>query len=232
MRNSLEIIDTTWSPVLASPKDKELAAKLSEKNFLESHKKMLSDFEKLEPVALDDMGNTYVPFSEKLRVLEENFDFQTFMFSSQFLNMGATASPICYMTLLVLTDEGFRPWFSRMGMGDQANPGPDGLMADAETSAKRRILIALGMGKPGEEETSSERSVETGVIERYMSENNTSVADLVAAYGSRAPTDSAGPLDVKMASLKKIKDNGQEPNLSALGDSDIKKIAKFISQQK
>lgn len=231
MRTSLGIIDTTWSPVLANASDKDLAEALSREEFVLAHKRMLEEFDRVEPVVLDDMGNTYIPFSEKLRLIEEHFDFQTFVFSPQFLSIGGSESPVCYMTLLVLTENGYRPWFSRMGMGASDMPGPDGLLADAETSAKRRILIALGMGKPGEEETSSDRSVGTSIIEKYMSDQSANVADLVSVYNSKMHAMGLEPLHVKMSTLKAIKENsGTEAGLTSLGDEDIKKISTFISK--
>lgn len=231
MNSSLSFLSTEWAPVLASSEDSELVKTLQSEEFTESHKKMMEAFDRLEPVPIGLDGDAYIPLSEKLRLLEESFPFQTFYFSPQIINMGMSDTPICSTTLLVLTDSGYRPWFSRMGMGDYSIPGTDGLIADAESSAKRRILIALGMGTPGEEKVGSERSVARDVLERYLNSSGEYLRDIVTAYVGQASSSGDEQLAIKTSQIKKLEDSTGSPlTIDQLKDNDVKLLSGFVSK--
>lgn len=178
-------VEQKWAPVETSSEE-ALAKEISSNTFQKSLSDMLDKFDTLIPKEEDISGRKFISMAQKNKLIEEFFPFGSLSFRSQFISL-TEKSEICYMTIYVLTDDGYLPWFSRLGMSDPNTSSTDGTAADAETSAKRRIFIALGLGyESGQEQhemivSQTEKALEEGIINHGMA-----IFELVSEYQERA----------------------------------------------
>lgn len=169
-----------WVPVETSSSEM-LAKEIMSEGFQDSLTGMLDAFDKLVPKEEDLTGRKFISMAQKNKLIEDFFPFGELVFRSQFLSL-EDGQEVCYMTLYVLTDGGYEPWFSRLGMAN-ATKSSDGSIADAETSAKRRLMIALGLGYEGNTEH-SELNIDKTVkaLEEAVISNGTSLFQIVSEY--------------------------------------------------
>lgn len=219
-----EVLDNSWSPIEVST-SKALAKAILDPAFQESLKKMLAEFKSLTPKEYDGSGKAFVSMAQKHQLLEKHFEFGTFWFTTQFIDTDADA-PICHGTLSVLTDEGYLPWFSRMGMPNPDSVSTDGKMADAENSATRRLMIGLGLGYEGAAElVDAENLRYIAAIREYLtSHGDMHLGTLVNNYKNHG--GGLAPLKVKM-------DSKQQDKLSFndLHQDDIKLLVGFVRRR-
>jgi hypothetical protein len=229
---SLSVIDTSWEPVMPS-ESKSLASAITNKDFRKNLINMLKEYDTIPPDGFDSYGNEYIRLSEKYRVLENNFDFGTFQIRTQTMNNEQSMVPFCYATLYVLTELGYEPWFSRMGVGDPNMVSTDGLHADAETTARRRILVALGLGKDGSNEVvntdqdNMRKHLGATILEKGMT-----LSGLVMLYTGKAQVNKLPPLNLTQDKLKAYKEDSDEAVVGYLIDSDVSSLHSFIKTVK
>jgi len=231
LNNNLSpFVDTTWEPVEVST-SKELAAEILSDDFQNGLESMINEFESLFPSDHYDNGKGFIPLSKRKEILEKNFAFGTFSISNQFINLFDDA-PICVSTIYVLTEKGYEPWFSRMGMGSSTNPSSDGLLADAETSALRRLMAALGMGNESSEEVAdSDRLNRVNIISLYLKDNSMSLLKLIENYKSHGSRYSLPELKNKSyPSSKSKKEEIEVFDYSFIGDGDLSILVSYISK--
>lgn len=216
-------VDSEWKPVQVAT-TKSLVKEITSKEFQTSLAGMLEDFEKIIPKEYDSSGRSFVPMSEKYRLLETHFPFGAIRIFTQFISHD-TSNAICIATIYVLTEEGYEPWFSRMGMGNIEGASTDGALADAETSASRRILIGLGLGYEGVEEIAENNELKNVQgINNFLAENNKSMNALVEDY-----IDQHSRYGLKLLSQKYLTSNGKKLSYNDIHKSDIKRLLSFIA---
>ena len=140
---------------------------------------------------------------------------------SQFFSLSEENSIMtCESTLYVLTDAGYQPWFSRLGQSSADTVGADGREADAETSALRRIFMALGMGKEGAKEVDEgSASNATSVVEDFCKHRGMELSALLKEYRSHHSAYNLDALKsdyVEKSSGDKLKDDVKSDDWIAL----------------
>lgn len=228
--NSINVkVDSSWTPVNTSD-SKALADEIISEEFQDALSCMLDDFDKLVPTEDTDSGRSFISMAQKNRLIEKHFPFCQLLFRSQFLSI-EEGRECCYMTLYVLTEEGYLPWFSRMGMGDHVNPSTDGVMADAETSAKRRLMIALGLGYEGGEESIELDANRTArAIDEHIVKYGTNLYNVVADYSARHRKFNLPKLD---GNYPKSEKDSEKLNFSIadMGNDDMLLLLSFLKSK-
>lgn len=195
-------IKVDWEPQAIVP-EKALADVICSDDFQTRLGNMLDGFQKLEPTYIEAYGQNYVSMAERNQLLESNFDVGTFWFRYDFVNRQAN-DPVCVCTLYVLTDDGYLPWFNRMGQATSADTGSDGAFADAETSARRRVLIALGMGSEGDLEIKqAQNSGASTAIQGQLDKEGLSIVGFLRQYASDAASLGLPKLVTSLKELSK-----------------------------
>jgi hypothetical protein len=224
-------IDSTWHPIVTSP-SVSMYEKVSSQEFQDSLIKMQKEFESIVPKNVDQDGDLYVSLMERTQLIEDCFPYGTFHFVYQFLNVSSDV-PVCCGTLHILAGDSYEPWFSRFGMGDPSNIGPDGLFADAETSARRRLMAAIGLGREGDKEIiESEAAILINSLGSFCSESGMAFCDLTSEY-MRHHTKYELPALEKRYLVENIKPSEKDGfTMDMVSDADLVKIAKYISMKK
>jgi hypothetical protein len=221
-----EKINTSWEPQAILP-EPALASIIASDDFQQRLSAMLVEFQTLEPVYIEAYGKNYVSMAERNQLLEKHFDLGTFWLRYDFINREAK-DPVCVCTLFVLTDEGYFPWFNRMGQATSSDTGSDGALADAETSARRRILIALGMGSEGDLEVQkSQQSGATSAIQNQLDKSGESVLKFLKRYAGDAAS-------LKLPKLKTyFQDSVKDTNFkwADVCESDIESLLQYAKSQ-
>lgn len=209
--------------VAPTSNSKALADAILHEDFQGSLIAMLQEFEGITPTGGADGSPSYVPLTKKAQLLEKHFPLFTLTIGNRFLNIG-DVNTVCYATLYVLTDEGYLPWLSRMGMADCDRISSDGAMADAEISAKRRLFAAIGMGADMIED------VEVVGTDTYI--------DVVKQHIGRAGVNSiealiseyrrdAGKYGLKNLAIR----NAVNVNMQELSQEDLGNLAAYINKK-
>lgn len=214
------LVDFNVSPTSGK---KELADVILSSDFQQRLAAMLSEFDAIAPSGGDDGAPRYVPLTQKSQLLEKHFPLFTLTIGNQFVNIGEP-NVICHSTFYVLTDEGYLPWFSRMGMADGDRVSSDGAMADAEISAKRRLFAALGMGADMVEDVgvvSKDSYVE--VVSNYVEASGTKDIDgLISEYRRECGRHGLKPLMVR---------NTTKVDVKGMHEDDLELLAVYIAKK-
>jgi hypothetical protein len=215
-------IDTTWTPSPTSTSE-ALAETLMNKEFQAKLVKLHDAYKGLTPTYIAEYERCYILMADRLKVLESAFDFGDLWFSYDFINRDVD-EPICVGTLLVMTGEGYKPWLSRMGRGNAANPSSDGVFADAETSAKRRLLAALGLGGEGENEIAetSKRNARAALTTKLTSSNDDIGSTIKSYQAHYTRFEGLTPLSPEVGKDK-------DPTIGKLSDKDVENLLSFIN---
>ncbi|MEG3765126.1 hypothetical protein [Alteromonas sp. 14N.309.X.WAT.G.H12] len=214
-------IDVTWKPVSPAFGCKDLAEVIQGNDFRTALANMLADFDKLVPNQVTFEGYEFVGLSEKKALFEKHFPFFQLKVDSQFVSLSPDSHVItCEAALYVLTESGYKPWFTRLGQSSADVVGADGREADAETSALRRIFLALGMGKEGAKEIIEESSKNAiSIVNDYCIKNAIALHELVKEYRSHHKAVNLSPLkhnyhDVENGSLGSVIDSADWVSLT------------------
>ena len=206
-------IDTQWVPVSPAFGCKNLAEVIQGEEFRQSLTAMLADFDELEPNQVTQDGYEFVGLSEKKALFEKHFPFFQLKVDTQFISLSPDSSVVtCEAALYVLTDQGYKAWFTRLGQSSADMVGADGREADAETSALRRIFVALGMGKEGAKEVAEESSKNAlSIVNDFCTQNGIKLQELLKEYRSHHKAVGQSPLkhnytDVEPTKLQQVID--------------------------
>lgn len=214
------LVDFNVSPTSGQ---KELTDVILSNEFQKSLAAMQSEFETIAPSGGGDGAPKYVPLTQKSQLLEKHFPLFTLTIGNRFVNIGEP-NVICYSTFYVLTDEGYLPWLSRMGMADGDRISSDGAMADAEISAKRRLFAAIGMGADMVEDVdvvSKDSYVE--VVSSYVEVSGTKDVDtLVSEYRREC-----GKLGLKPLSVR----NATKVDVKGMSEDDLQLLSAYIAKK-
>lgn len=217
-------VDSSWVPTEIS-KSKALATEILSSEFQNNLKNMLEAFSKIIPKEHDSSGKAFVSMAAKYQLLETYFPFGGLRIFTQFIN-NESSNAVCSATLHVLTEDGYEPWFSRMGMSNSDDHTTDGPLADAETSASRRLLVALGLGYEGAEEiVENNKFKNIQQLNSYLLENGLKLKELVSKYRDQQSKYGLGLLSGKYDT----KTPKSELTLKMISDDDFKKILSFIA---
>ncbi len=221
-------IQTQWTPVFPAFGCKALAAVIQSEEFKASLAEMLNDFDDLEPNQITNDGYEFVGLSEKKALFEKHFPFFSLKVQTQFISLNPNSQVVtCEAALYVLTEEGYKPWFTRLGQSSTDNVGADGREADAETSALRRIFLALGMGKEGSKEVTEDNSKNAmALVSDYCKETGKQLKELVKEYRSHHQAFALQPFKLNYSDVEDTK-------LPALIDKeDWVLLTSFITKRK
>jgi hypothetical protein len=218
-----------FTPVTPAFGNKALASVILSEKFKSSLASMLADFSQLEPNQITSEGYEFVGLSEKKALFEKHFPFFEMKVDSHFVSLSENSAVMtCESTLYVLTDEGYVAWFSRLGQSSGDSVGADGREADAETSALRRIFMALGMGKEGAKEVDSDSANNaTAIVGDYCKERGIDIKTLLKEYRSHHSA----------YDLAELKEDYLDLGTSTKKEIDVKSedwvlLAKFVSHKR
>lgn len=218
-----KVISMEWEPTLISNSE-SLTSIVSSKAFKEKLSKTLSDYEGLEPVYIEEYQSNYVSLADRIKVLEDNFEFGELWFGYEFIDR-ESINPTCVCTLYVLTDSGYEPWIIRLGIGSTYNVGTDGAIADAEVSAKRRVLAALGMGNDGDAEIlESKGSLSIKLLQRELEKCGKSIKSIIKEYKARMASRDLEKLEI--ATPKD--DDFESVEWGSQGEADAKNLLNYL----
>lgn len=181
---------------------------------------MLSEFDGFVPEHYDGYDRPYQPLSRRVDLFEKHIPFGDLVIHTQLMEESTSNIAYCKATLMLLTEDGFQPLFSRYGEGNAMTSRTDGAVADAETSATRRILIALGLSNDGgkDEIATLKDSAERDFITNYLNSHRKSLESLIKAYNTSASQNS-----------ERIGEIGKNDTVETLNIADIIKLKRFIS---
>ncbi len=223
-------IDTSWEPTSVSS-SKSLAAVIVSDDFQDSLEEMLDEYDSMIPTEHYDDGSAFISLSARRELMERHFPFGTFHISTQFIKLDSD-TPICVATLYVLTDDSYEAWFSRMGMGTASSVSSDGLFADAETSALRRILTAIGLGNEGNEESAdSDRINRVGIVDAFIESTSQTLIQLVESFKSHGSKYSLGALTGFYPSSKDKKDDRERFGFNSMNDNDLALLVSYVQKK-
>lgn len=135
--------------VLMNPdvQQSELAAVVLSDAFSSRLGEMAKQFDELKQDIEDsESGPRFIPMKTKMLLLRRYFTPFELQIDFNHLPEMRTGH-IVQATVMVLTEKGYMKWFSRYGMAAKdSNESSQGAEVDAENSAKRRVLAALGLG--------------------------------------------------------------------------------------
>lgn len=191
-----------------------LANAILNPEFRKRMREMLTKFEDLQPEN-DEEFSGYLSFGDRLSLVENHFppfDEYGLIYRSE---ISVTKDSVVAVTRLFIRVGGnYEYWFSRIGsFSNKANvTRADGEAGHAQISAKRKILVALGLmnwqdnledlNKMTETE---ERSAKSSVINSYLTANgHDSVLALVTALRSQNSKFTVRPTDVSNKKLEEI----------------------------
>ncbi|MAH54646.1 MAG: hypothetical protein CL531_00075 [Aestuariibacter sp.] len=228
MSDSVQIndsVDLGWkaAQVDLSP---ALAETILSEDFQNSLDNMLKDFENLTPTYIESYGRNYISLADRMQLLEKHFPFGKLWFRYDFINRD-TGEPVCQASLLVLTSEGYKVWLTRLGMGNSQDPSTDGVAADAETSARRRLLAAIGMGSEGDVETQENgRSQMVSKLSSCQADTGMDVKSLFKSYTTNYVSKNLPAISVD---TEKLKFEDGMPPWEKFTDNDLKNLLKYVS---
>jgi hypothetical protein len=183
---NLDAFDSSWVPELPSTSG-ALVEKVNDPKFAERIKSMLADYDDLTPELYDGYFAPYVGLNERSRVFEKHFPLLLAQIQMQYVGQLGSDTHVVQATLYLSTKDGSLPLFSRFGEGTSVNNRSDGAIAQAETSALRRIYCALGLGDNTSEEVAiiNEQGQQKW-IEGYLDEKKTAFDKLLKMYNAQA----------------------------------------------
>jgi hypothetical protein len=222
--NLAHSIDLGWEPeeMSSSP---ELAKLVSSDYFRDKIKLMLERYDTLEPKFIEEYGRPYILLDDRLKVFESVFDFGEAWIGTAPINSESDA-PIYMGTIYLRTESGrFEPWVQALGQGDPTRKTREGLLADAETSAKRRLLSAIGLGDGSDQELFDDAS--SGVKQSLINEienKGWNLSVLLSEYKTNHSRFKLSPLNVE--DEKSIAAAARNPDIAKVVESITLETAK------
>jgi len=220
------VLDMTWTPTLVSESSK-LSDTITSPAFQGKLKKMLSDYDDIEPSYIEEYQSNYVSLADRIKVLEDNFEFGDLWFGYEFIDR-ESANPVCVCTLYVQTESGFEPWINRMGVASSFNVSTDGALADAEVSSKRRVLAALGMGNDSDADIlQSKGSLSIKLLEKELEKMGMSAKSLIKEYRAKTTSRKLTKLSVPIP----IDDEFSSVVWGNSGDADSSNLIEYLKSK-
>lgn len=182
--------------------------------------KMLSEFDGFVPEHYDGYDRPYQPLSRRIDLFEKHIPFGDLVIQTDLMEESTSSVIYCKATLMLLTEDGYQPLFSRYGEGNIMTSRTDGAVADAETSAMRRILVALGLSNDGgkDEIATLKDSAERDFVTNYLNSHRKNLESLVKAYN----TSTSNAKD-------RIGEIGKTDTIETINIADVIKLKQFIS---
>lgn len=180
---------------------------------------MLNEFDNLVPEQYEGYDRPYQPLSKRMDLFEKHIPFGDLMIYTELLKECSTPGMVyCRATLHILTEEGYAPLFSRLGEGNSMTSRTDGAIADAETSATRRILIALGLSNDGgnDEFTVLKDSAQRDFITNYLNSRGKKLDALIKAFNA------------KNSAQERIDETRNQSGVSDLSIADVIKLRRHL----
>lgn len=187
---------------------------------------MLDEFDDLVPEHYEGYDRPYQPLSKRMDLFEKHIPFGEMLIYTQPLSNHATQGALySQATLFILTESGYQPLYSRLGEGNVMTSRTDGAIADAETSAIRRILVSLGLSNDGgkEEITVLQDSAERDFITNHLTATGKPLESLIKAYNA----DKSGGGQGRIEETSNIKDKG----VASLSITDVVKLRAFLESK-
>lgn len=197
-------------------------------DFKSSMKAMIEEYESTPPDMITDSGFEFVSLKKCRQLFDKYFGFMTLTVQTTFVTGYSDEDPICQKTLMVLTDKGEEPWFSRLGMGDLSRVSTDGIFIDAENSALRRLFAAIGMGY--DDHTDFDIKLSKALIEKIDNKIKSAklgkLSDLLKSYRA---TYSGQSREIGLSALSFDKQKDNEVSIENLSKTDANNLLSFMS---
>lgn len=182
---------------------------------------MLQEFDLLVPEQYEGYDRPYQPLAKRMDLFEKHIPFGQMVIYTEMIEESKTNSHVyCRATFYILSDEGYLPLFSRLGEGSVMTARSDGPCAEAETSALRRMLIALGLSNDGgkDEIAVLNNNAERDSLTHYLHQQGKSLDALIKAFNAENPS-------------KRISHNTATGNLTVAGlpNSDIVALRQYLN---
>lgn len=184
---------------------------------------MLDEFDTLVPEQYEGYDRPYQPLAKRMDLFEKHVPFGEMVIYTEILPGSKTISHVyCRATLYLLTAEGYAPLFSRLGEGSLMTARTDGPVAEAETSAIRRILIAIGLSNDGgkDEFNVLNDNAERDNLSHYLTSEGKSLDALIKAHNAE-----------RQDSRIEDRPHASGATVSSLKATDVIKLRDYISKK-
>lgn len=165
-----------------------LAKVITSDDFSDRIAQMAKEFDAMkQDMEESESGPRFIPMKVKMALLRKYFG--PFELQIDFNHLpDMRTGHIVQATVMVLTEAGMMKWFSRYGMAAaDSNESSQGVEVDAETSAKRRVLAALGLGGDYHEEVAEGSQISLlRDVQDAMDKGNLTVKSVLAGMSAKA----------------------------------------------
>ena len=207
--------------------EKALASVIVSESFSTKLVEMAKEFDSLKQDLEDsDDGPTFITMKVKMALLRKYFN--PFELQIDFNHMpDMRAGHIVQATVLIMTEVGLMKWFSRYGMAvSDSQESSQGCEVDAESSAKRRVLAALGLGGDYHDEVIDNSQINLlRDVQKVMDDRAINVSQVIAEMTAKAKGSILVGDYAKMPAGEKSKTDA-----SLFDPSDLLSIRDFLTK--
>jgi hypothetical protein len=220
--------DTSWAPEVPSS-TLTMSEAMTDEAFDERYQAMLEEYDDLTPELIDGYERPYMHINKTLGLVDKHFGAeQTFSIQYQLVGKTPAGDTIAQGTVYVLTDDGYEPLMSRFGVGKESTENSDGAYAEAELSARRALLAALGLSDSVSEEMEQIVAQEVArSLEVKLNASSIKLSQLISSYNASPESETKQiKIPKTLSTIKEMTQEHIKGLLDFLTDERLEMLAK------